>query len=72
MSQQPSTTAVTQQVQAATLTSRYTATVIPEAHGACCVEIRHAEDNMLAWRKRSFESDFQSELDSTLASYAAT
>lgn len=50
-------------VNTANLKEQYHITVKAEAHGACCVEARRTDhENQLAWRKRSFESDFESSL----------
>lgn len=45
-------------VSEAQLDERYTLSVLPEAHGACCVEVRDALYGNLCWRKRSYEPDF--------------
>lgn len=57
-------------VSEAALNERYSVSVTPEAYKACCVEIRYVENDQLAWRKRSFEPDFESALRHKLAIYA--
>ncbi len=49
-------------VASAKLKKQYRITVTPEAYGACCVEVRDTEYGNLAWRKRSFEPDFEADL----------
>jgi len=57
-------------VSEASVNESYKVTVTPEAYEACCVEIRNVEDDQLAWRKRSFEPDFETTLRNKLAIYA--
>ncbi|WP_338854231.1 hypothetical protein WE348_22855 (plasmid) [Alteromonas macleodii] len=66
MSNQLSISKVRAIVESATLGKRFQISVKPEAHEACCVEIHDAEWGNLVWRKRSYEPDFESELERQL------